>query len=142
MATRKSTQAAPAASVNDSPESIVPEKTPGDRACRYALGTDTILRNFARMKEGDLAWGLHQISEDASIVALGAIESGDIDAIEAASCRYAMALAVLGKIAHESDDDMLFAAEGLMESTKQMIDAEVIRLMAIQRGATHATPSI
>jgi hypothetical protein len=138
MATRKSTQAAPAASVNDSPKSLTPEQTPGDRACRYAMGVDTILRNFARLEEGDLAWGLHQLSEDASTVALGAIESGDIESIEAASCRYAMALAILGKIAHESHDDMLFAAEGLMESTKAMIDAEVIRLMRVESGAVQS----
>lgn len=145
MATRKSTQAALAAPVNESPKFTSPsdgERTPGDRAFCYALGTDTILLNFARAEDSNLAWGLHRLSEDASTVALDAIESADSDALEAASCRYCMALAILGKIAEHSDHDMLLAAKGLMESTKDMIDAEVIRLMAIQRGATHATPSV
>ncbi|RZI75180.1 MAG: hypothetical protein EOP13_06295 [Pseudomonas sp.] len=104
-------------------------QTPGDRACRYALGVDTILYAYAAKEAGDLAGGLHALAEDASTVALTAIESGDIESIKAASLRYAQASVVLRAIAHEARDDLLLAAEGLMEATKDMIEAETKRLL-------------
>jgi len=116
--------------------------TPGDRACRYALSADAVLYSYAKEQGGDLVAGLQQVSEDASVVALAAIESGDVKAIEAASLRYCKAIAVFAAVVQDSSDDLLLAAQGLMESTKDMIDAEVCRLMAIERGAIHATPSI
>lgn len=104
-------------------------QTPGDRACRYALGADAVLYTYCKGQMGDLAAGLQQVSEDASVVALAAIESGDIEAIEEASLRYCKAIAVFAAVVQDSSDDLLLAAQGLMESTKDMIDAEVIRLM-------------
>jgi hypothetical protein len=142
MATRKSTQAAPAASVNDSPESITPSRTPGERACFYALSVDTILCAHASKEGGDLAWGLHWMAENASVLALDAIESGDIEAIEGASLRYAQTLAITDAICKQDDKELLTATVAMMEATKDMIDAEVCRLMAVERGAAHATPSI
>lgn len=142
MAPSKHSAAAPAASVNDGTETVLssplglrpkagaPSKAPRDRICRYALGAETVLRVFAEEDKSDWAWGLHQIAQDASIVALSAAESGVCDSLETASMRYAKANAVFSRIAHESDNDLLLTAESLLEMTKDMIDGEVDRLIA------------
>lgn len=102
----------------------------GDRACRYALGAETILRVFATVNQSDWAWGLHQLVDDASSFTVKAVESGDVDLVEEASLRYAKTNALFSHIAHESDEEMLLSAESLLEMTKDMLDAEAERLMA------------
>jgi hypothetical protein len=100
-----------------------------DRACQSALAAETILRIFATKDESDWAWGLHQLAQDASMVAIAALESGDLDEVEVASHRYAMTNAVFSRIAHQADNEMLLAAEALLDATKDLIDAEAERLM-------------
>ena len=110
-------------------------QTPGERASLCAVAVDAVFYGYAMDGMGDLAWGLHQLSEDASTVALSAVESGDINAIEAASQRYCHALAILAAIVDKSSDVRLRAAQGLMELTKSLIDQEASRVLAARRKA-------
>ncbi|MGI4778017.1 MAG: hypothetical protein ACRYGA_07840 [Janthinobacterium lividum] len=106
-------------------------RTPGERACRYAYGAETVLETYARAVQTDLAYGLHMLAEQAAAEAAKVLEADDMDALEALSLQYCKANAVITAIAKEGDNDMLFAGEALMEYTKEMIDAEIERRMAL-----------
>lgn len=114
-------------------------QTPGDRACRYAVGAETVLRAFAEEERSDLAWGLHALAQQAFATLTCAIEAGDTDALEEASLRYCYANAIVSAIAQEAEKDLLFAGESLMESAKLMLDAEVSERLRRSRSARPQT---
>lgn len=85
---------------------------------------------YAVADMSDLAWGLELLAQEAAAALNVAIEGDSIDALEEASLRCCKANAIVGAIAHESDNDLLLAAEALMETAKFMLDAEVDRRMS------------
>lgn len=100
-------------------------QTPGDRACRCAVGAETVLHVFAEEEKTDLAFGLHALARDAAAALTSAVDSDDIDAMQEASLRYCHANAIMAAIAQEADKDLLFAGESLMETAKLMLDTAV-----------------
>ncbi|MGI4776612.1 MAG: hypothetical protein ACRYGA_00610 [Janthinobacterium lividum] len=97
---------------------------PGDRACRYAREAETVLRAYALRQEGDLAWGLVRLVEDAADGLEQTVGGDDTDAFDAVSCRYAQVKAIISAALNDADDDLVYASESLVEMAKEMIDAE------------------
>lgn len=95
------------------------------KAQRYVTCAEAVFLAFALQEETDLAWGLQQLAKDVSDVVEAAMESGDVDVMEAASLRCCKANAIFSKMAQEGNDGLLLAGEALMEAAKEKIDAEV-----------------
>ena len=107
-------------------------QTPGDRACRYAMGAESVFLAYATDAESDMAWGFNRLAGQAGSALIAAVEAGDLEVMENISCHYAQLNAIIAVIAKEAEDDLLFAGEALMEVTKEMLDAEVVRLLAMK----------
>lgn len=103
--------------------------TLGSHACRCAWGAETVLRALATQtpETSDLHWGLHEVAEGAARAVDQAMDSADPEVMEAVSCRYARALAIVAHVSREADNELLLAAEALMEATKRAIEDELDR---------------
>lgn len=105
--------------------------TQGPCACRCAWGAETVLRTLATQTPdaSDLHWGLHEVAEAAARAVDQAMDSADPEVMEAVSCRYARALAIVAHVSREAEHERLLAAEALMEATKRAIEDELDRLV-------------
>jgi hypothetical protein len=113
-------------------------QTPGERACRLALGVEATLQAYSSKKDSDLTQGLYRMAFEGTDAVKKAIASGSLDEVEDVSARYTMWTAIFSAVAEHDHDELLSAGVALLEATQFLLESEVRRVMQVRAEALQA----